>query len=252
MEIKSRKTILKGVQLVFLLSVLLGCRSENEKWVYGVSERAIKVDADTSDWDGVPAEVVNRKSHLWIGQGMTSQNWLGTQDLSFQWRAARNGNKLYFLYEVTDDRISPFDRENTWLNDCLELCIDPGHKGGLRKETVGGKVVLHGYETHFSPSQPPHAYLYDTSSVFFTASPQDSIFENEWNGEMAVKYMSGGYIMELSFSIPGLTLTKGTVIGFETGISDDDGNSRKNLMIWTGIQTDFWITMDKYGQLVIQ
>jgi hypothetical protein len=31
--------------------------------------------------------------------------------------------------------------------------------------------------------------------------------------------------MELSFSIPGLTLTKGTVIGFETGISDDDGNN---------------------------
>jgi len=231
-----------------LLAVIC-CRTRH---TYPVYENDIVVDAEISDWNGVRVETVDSKDNLWIGQGMIQDNWLGKHDLSFSWRAAWKGNKLYLLYEVTDDRISPFDRENTWLNDCVEICLDPLNKRGARKKNVNGKVVLRGYETHFLPSQPPHAFLHDHSSVFFTNSPQDDVFRDEWNGEMAVKYKPDGYVMELGFSIPEVKLKKGVVIGFETGICDDDGDGRKNLITWTGIQYDFWITMNKYGQLLVK
>jgi len=231
------------------LAVVISCQSEH---LYSVYEKDIIVDGEIFDWEGISAETVDNKDNLWFGQGMVPENWLGKHDLSFSWRAARKGNKLYLLYEVSDDHISPFDRDNTWLNDCVEICIDPLNKGGARKDSVNGKLVLRGYETHFLPSQPPHAFLYDHSSVFFTDSPQDDVFRDEWHGEMAVKYKPDGYVMELGFSIPEVTLKEGVVIGFETGISDDDGDGRKSLITWTGIQNDFWITMDNYGKLLIK
>ena len=55
--------------------------------------------------------------------------------------------------------------------------------------------------------------------------------------------------MEIGFSIPGVTLQSGTVLGLDTGVCDDDGDGRKSLQIGTGKQVDFWITMDHYGKL---
>jgi hypothetical protein len=55
--------------------------------------------------------------------------------------------------------------------------------------------------------------------------------------------------MEIGFSIPGVKLRPGTVLGLETDVCDDDGEGRESLQIWTGRQVDFWITMDHYGKL---
>ena len=216
---------------------------------YFAIEKNIIVDADTSDWNGISSEVVNGKSHLWIGQGMESKNWLGPNDLSFTWRSVWKGNKVYFLFVVTDDKISHFDRPNTWLNDCVEICIDPKLSRGTRKDTIAGKTILNGYEMHFLPMQPPRAFMLDDASTYFVANPQDFDFKTSWNGEIAVSYTTTGYILELAFSIPLVTLYKSAVIGLEIAVCDDDRASRKNLLTWSGIQNDYWINMDKYGIL---
>lgn len=249
------KTLIKiasALSVLILIYSGIGCNPEPKtatRPVFIAAERIISVDADTSDWTGIKPEVINQGSHLWIGQGMLREYWKGSDDHSFTWRAAWKGDRLYFLYIVTDDRISPFDHTETWLNDCVEICLDPELKRGFRKSTDDGKIKLAGYETHFIPMQPPHAFLHDENVIYNLTSPQDEDFKIDWNGEMAVAYTNTGYILELDFSIPGKSLKKGSLVGFETAVCDDDGNSRKSLLTWTGIQNDYWIKMDKYGEL---
>jgi hypothetical protein len=241
--------------LVLIIFAVFGCNpnpKSNEIHVLTAVEKKINVDADTSDWIGITPETVNQISHLWLGQGMYEEYWKGPYDHSFTWRAAWNGNKLYFLYVVTDDKISPFDHPETWLNDCIEICLDPELTHGVRKSNINGTTKLAGYETHFLPMQPPHAFLHDENLIYNIAKPQDDDFRTLWNGEMAVSYTKTGYIFELAFSIPGKSLQKNSIIGLETAVCDDDGNSRKSLLTWTGIQTDYWISMDNYGVLTLQ
>jgi len=245
--VKSKKIILLFIPL--FIGVSYGGIAQTISYL--VNNNTIIVDADTADWAGVPSYRVNNARHLWIGQGMCKEYWKGPDDLSFTWRASWHGNTLYFLYVVTDDVLSRFNQPNSWLNDCVEICIDPNYLRGIRKDTVNGKIGLHGYEMHFLPSRPPHAFLHDDKSLYFTENNQDSDFVNSWNGKIAVKYTNSGYIMELALSVPALKLAKGVKFGLETAVGDDDGNGRKSLLTWTGLQTDFWIFMDKYGVLTI-
>ena len=235
------------VIFVFITQVAI---SQNNR--YQVVNKAITVDADTTDWSGISANRVFEASHLWVGQGMEKENWKGPADLSFSWKAARQNNRLYFLFVVTDDVICKFNQPNTWLNDCVEICLDPRNSKGIRKETKAGKTILHGYEMHFLPSIPAHAFLLDDQSLYFTNKNQDQDFRNKWNGEIAVKYTSSGYIMELAFSVPDLKLTPDTKVGIEIAVCDDDGAGRKSLLTWTGKQCDYWISMDNYGELTFK
>ena len=251
MKTRAKSALYKSFLLVLLI-IGVSCSNNKETKnfpVFTAFEKNIVVNADTSDWSEISPETVNQKTHLWEGQGIYAGNWQGPLDFSYTWRAAWKENRIYFLFVVTDDKISPFDRPNTWLNDCVEICLDPRLTKGLRKETSNGATKLNGYETHFLPTQPPHSYLHDDTALYSVANPQDSLFKKLWNGDIAVFYTETGYIMELAFSIPGAELQKGTVIGLEIAVDDDDGNSRKSLLTWTGIQNDFWVKMDKYGEL---
>ncbi len=233
------------------MTMFLNCSSTKTKNQLCVLHRNIVIDGDTSDWKGIHEETVNTSDHLWIGQGMEKKNWNGMKDLSFRWRVAYHENNLFFLFIVLDDTLCPFNRDHTWLNDCVELCIDPLNKGKNRFDIVDGQKKLNGYEMHFLPSPTPHAFMHDDTSLYFTSIPQDNEFIKHWNGNMAVKHFNGQYVLEITFSIPGIILHKGTTIGFETAVCDDDGHSRKSLLTWTRIQTDYWVSMDQYGKLII-
>ncbi len=50
---------------------------------------------------------------------MTREKWRGNEDLSYRWRAAWSGDKLYFLFEVTDDRVIPAGQTSSYLCDCI-------------------------------------------------------------------------------------------------------------------------------------
>ena len=214
-----------------------------------ILRREILVDGDVSDWDGIVAHVVTGEKNLWIGQGMTRKKWQGDQDLSFRWRSAWNENRLYFLFEVTDDKhIDPPQQPNSFLNDCIEILLDHRNRDGLRVVEDNNIKTLRGYEMHFLPSSPPQVFLDDALSPMYPMDkPQNELFENSWQGEVSVRKISGGYIMEIGFSIPGINLERDLELGMDVAVCDDDGNGRKALQIWTGKQVDFWITMDYYG-----
>ena len=214
-----------------------------------ITKRAITVDADISDWQGVPAHRVEGAEHLWFGQGMTPEKWKGNADHSFQWRTAWYGNKLYFLFEVTDDIVvDPAQQPNSFLNECIEILLDPHNQGGpLWVENAAGEKTFNGYEMHFLPSEGQPVFIDD----YVMDKPQTERFNKTWDGETAARKTETGYIMEVAFTIPDVELKPGLVMGMEIGIGDDDGQRRKSLQTWTGKQVDFWLTMDHYNKVTL-
>ena len=221
---------------------------------YDIVKREIKIDGDLADWNGVEANAVGGRRHLWYGQDMTPAKWRGDKDHSYSWRATWNGNRLYFLFEITDDNvIVPPQQPNSFLNDCIEILLDPKNTGGNRADETDGKKTLNGYEMHFLPGEKQLVFVDDALSPLYPiASPQNELFKKQWNGETAFKKTPGGYVMEIAFSIPGVQLKPDMVMGMDTDTCDDDGASRKSLQIWTGKQVDFWITMDHYGKVTLK
>ena len=241
---------------------IIGCFKQqninNSKiFQYDILEKKIIVDGDASDWFGVNKIVVEGADHLWLGQDMILEKWHGNEDLSYSWRSTWFGNKLYFLFEIDDNNFQKPKQEYSWLNDCVEIQLDPRNLGGSRIEGVDKNTSLNdrfgkkqrGYELHFLPSFPPRVYLKDTVSIYYSNEPQNDMFTEKWSGEIKVRKTDFGYMMEFGFSVPDLKLKPGFIMGIETAVGDDDGDGRKSLMIWTGKQVDFWINMDNYGKV---
>jgi hypothetical protein len=184
---------------------------------------------------------------------MTPDKWHGNQDLSFRWRGAWDGDKLYFLVVVTDDHlIDPPQQPKTWLNDCIEIHLDPLHLGGPRKQRVDGKDRLRGYEMHFVPTAKPVIMLDDVLAPDYPMDkPQNDLFQKKWGGQMAVKKTPTDYIVEIAFSIPGVPLHAGRTMGLDVAVCDDDGQSRKALMLWSGNRGEFWLNMDDHPQVTL-
>ncbi len=247
---RSRRNLALALSATFLLA---GCAPPETSFnhpKYELVKRQITVDGDPSDWEGVEENVVAGKDHLWLGQGMTLEKWKGDEDHSFRWRAAWNDNKLYFLFEVTDDHhADPPMQENSWKNECIEILLDPKNQKGERKIEQDGKEVLRGYEIHFVPTSPVLVFLDDTLSPLYPMdNPQNELFEQQWSGEAKMQKTETGYVVEVGFSVPDLTLEPNIVLGLDTTVCDDDGQGRKSLQMWSGNQVEFWLTMDHYGE----
>ncbi len=255
------KNIKKLFVVFFIVLLINSCnmnRQNNE--AFNIVNQEITVDGNIEDWQSVQAFVIDSKEYLWIGEGLPEGQWEGKKDLSMSWKTAWHGQKLYFLFEVTDNKVSDFDQEFTWLNDCVEIHMDPENRGDNRIEGVDeadpveervGKTS-YGYEMHFLPSQPPKVYVDDTRGVFYTDSTQNAYFENSWDGEVVTRYTEGGYIMEIGFDLPGSELEENKVIGLDIGLCDDDGQGRDVLMVWSKFEGPFWITMDNFNKMRLQ
>ena len=225
-----------------------------------ITKGDIRVDGDTSDWQSVPATDVHTRDHLWLGQDLTEGAWDGPADLSYSWKAAWNNDKLYFLVEVTDDILSAFDQEYAWLNDCLEIYIDPVRSGGERIAGIGsastleerlGKV-MRGYEMQFLPSSPVRVFTDDSRGVYYTHAGQCKDFASRWQGEVVAVKTNRGYLLGIGLSIPGVTLQSGYQLGIDLAVCDDDGDGRKSLLISSGYKGEFWLTMDNFMQATLQ
>ena len=222
-------------------------------------QRLIKVDGDLSDWNGIKPNIVQGEQHLWFGQGMTRANWSGDDDLSYQWRGAWYGDHLYFAIEVTDDHVVEPSQLYSYLCDSVEIYIDYNNQAGQRVKVLDGREdwvarcdprELMGYEMHFLAIDPPCVYL-DHADKYAVSKPQTDRFKREWAGNAAFRKTAKGYLLEVGFRVPGVSLNAGKTVGLEIGVNDDDGKGRKSIMIWTGTKSDFWITMDHYGKATL-
>ena len=227
---------------------------------YEFVERAIRVDGDAADWSGVAANTISGKEHLWIGEGMTARSWSGARDLSYRWRGAWSGNRLYFLFEVTDDKVVEPNRSASYLCDGIELLLDPANRGGRRVVVQDGRTdpfakcdpkELMGHEIHVLPTAVPRVYL-DHADQYAFDKPQTDRFRRQWSGQAAARKTEHGYLIELGLGVPGAGLKPGSRLGVEIGVCDDDGNGRENIMMWTATQGEFWMNMDNYGEVTLR
>ena len=217
-----------------------------------IQKQDIIVDGHANDWENVSGIIVDRVDQLWVGQGMLAEYWNGPEDLSFHWKASRKENMIYFLFEVKDDTlVQPPGQPNSWLNDCIEIVIDPKNQGGPRFiEDEQGKELF-GYEMHFMPSSPNHVFVNDALAPLYPVEmAQDSLFRTEWKGQIATTKSQGSYITEIGFAVPGLVIEPGLEIGLDVVVCDDDGEGRKSLLIWSGAKNEYWLTMDDYPKIV--
>jgi len=242
---------------------MLGCTSQQpdtgDRPQYKAVKRKIEVNGDIRDWQDIDRNVVQGAEYLWIDEDLPLEKWGGNKDLSFAWRAAWYKNKFYFLIDVTDNKPQPCTREFSWINDCVEIQFDPRNLEGQRIDGVSVDTPIperigkknNGYEMHFLPCSPPRVYLDDTQAVYRLENAQTQMFFNQWDGEIETQRTDHGYLLEIGFTVPDLTLEPGMIVGLDVAVGDDDGHERKSLMTWTGKQVAFWITMDHYGKMTL-
>ncbi|MEN8250532.1 MAG: sugar-binding protein [Bacteroidota bacterium] len=247
---------MKGIKIIISVILALSisgcCRNENVSYI--IKQAAITVDGYGDDWKSIQGIEVADTSQLWIGQGMIVENWKGKEDLSFTWKAAYDWHKIYFLFDVNDNiLVDPAQQNLSFLNDVVEIMIDPENKKGERFTVSENKKRLNGYEMHFLPSTGNKVFIDDSIVPEYRMDlSQDELFVNNWKGEIASTKKEGGYILELGFEVPGMEINSGKRIGLDVDVCDDDGDGRKSLLIWSGENNEFWLTMDKYPQVVFE
>jgi hypothetical protein len=237
--------------LLIISGIISSCASRQDNR-YVIHQQAVIVDGIADEWENIQGNTVDKAEQLWIGQGMLAEYWKGKEDLSFHWKACREDNKIYFLFDVNDDvLVEPPGQPNSWLNDCVEIVLDPRNQRGPRFiEDEQGKELF-GYEMHFMPSSPNHVFVNDALSPLYPVEmAQDSLFKTRWDGEIATSKSQGSYIMEIGFEVPGLSIYPGLEIGIDVVVCDDDGEGRKSLLIWSGVKNEYWLTMDDYPRVI--
>ncbi|MBL4702147.1 MAG: hypothetical protein JKX85_12915, partial [Phycisphaeraceae bacterium] len=97
-----------------------------------LAPHAIKLDGESSDWQGITGETADVASHVVIGRppvGYYEPNaWQGPKDLSFTVKTAwRPNDGVYFFIDVTDDAIKTVPAgtvRRAFLQDALEFFFD--------------------------------------------------------------------------------------------------------------------------------
>lgn len=253
--------MVKIVSLITLSILLAACSQKSPAADdHEIVNSQITVDGEISDWESISPITVQGADHLWIGEGLPQGEWQGNKDLSFNWRAAHADGKLYFLFEVNDDKLSSFDQPYSWLNDCIEIYLDHQNIAGDRITEIGPENSLEdrigkrlrGHEMHFLPAETPKVFFNDTEGIYYTDSAQTIKFNNEWHGKVVSKKTDTGYLIETGFAIPNFYAQRGDKIGIDVAVCDDDGDGRKSLLLWSGYKGDFWLTMDDFKKAVLK
>lgn len=233
---------------------------DERKFDYTIKRHDIIVDGNIDDWKTIDSVEVKNKEKLWIGEGLSDKQWAGNDDLSFTWKACYFEGKLFFLIRVKDDTLSSFNQEYAWLNDCVEIHLDHQYLKGHRIIGIGPENSLedrlgkrlNGHEMQFLPCNPPKVFYDDSKKIYYTDSAQTNSFIKEWHGDIASLATKDGYLLEIGFAIPNFYIQPGQKIGLDIAVCDDDGIGRKSLMISSGFQGQFWLTMDEFLQVEIQ
>ena len=228
--------------------------SSIENVEYIIRQQEVIVDGEDGEWEHIKGNRVEKSEQLWIGQEMVVENWKGKNDLSFEWKASWYQNKMFFLFKVRDDTlIEPAAQPNSYLNDCIEILLDHKNQQGPRFTETEQGTALYGYEMHFLPAVPNHVFLNTALAPMYPLEmAQDSLFRTKWNGQIACSKNPDSYIVEIGFEVPNFIISPDLVVGLDVSVCDDDGQGRKSLLIWSGVNNDFWLTMDEYPKVIFK
>ena len=151
-------------------------------------------------------------------------------DCSADWKALWDSNNLYLLAEVTDDSLTT-DSSSAFKDDMVEVYIDGDNSGG---------------SSYDGTNDFQYGFRYDDASVYTGSnSVNDTTGVNH-----ASTSTSGGWRLEVEipWSTIGVSVSSGTVIGFDVHVvDDDDGGDRDGKLMWHDTDDDAYTNPSTFG-----
>lgn len=174
---------------------------------------AVTIDGQTGDWAGVKGITINNPD-----------SGVDPATIYAQWDA----NNLYFLVVATDAKqVNDYSGGGIWQGDSLQISLDTGHEknaGGYDGDDFEFGWAL----TSAGPDQTEwhtaDATTYDPSKIKYSiVRGKDAAGKDATIYEIALP----------ADQVKPMTLQKGTTVGFEWLLNDDDGSGRM-WTEWTG------------------
>lgn len=178
-----------------------------------------EIDGDVDDvWSGAPAQSFNQV--VW-----GSRSWLfPDDDLSGTWKALWDADRLYYLLDITDNRLRASGGPSWRDDDTAEVLIDADNSKGAGYDDENDFHYAFRWNdgtVHLGPESVP-----DASGVAF-----------------AMSNTHDGYRVEISipWSTLNVTPAEAHVLGAEMFLDDDDDHGdRDATMAWYGVSDAGW------------
>lgn len=200
--------------LFFAFSI--GCNSKDEKKVYYVSKtpQAPLIDGEIDNtWSSAKFEAINEIKY---GNEFISDSL----DLSAKFKILWDDSNLYFLYIITDDI-----KYDIQLLKYKEIDAPPSYEcdnvGLLFSTKNPDKKSFSIDEGDFN-----FGYTYSNATISSSNSTNDIKF--------FIKNTSSGYVLEAMIPFKTLLIQqpdKGTSLGFETVVNDNDNNAQAGIYL---------------------
>ncbi|WP_171074929.1 endo-1,4-beta-xylanase [Nonomuraea basaltis] len=156
--------------------------------------------------------------------------WIqGTSGATAKVRSLWSGSTLYVLAQVTDPVLSE-ESANPWEQDSVEIFVDPGNG-----KTKGYTDDDGQYRVSFSGRQT-------VGGTFDAAGVKDNL-------SAVAKVVPGGYVVEAAIRLPTVTLTEGTLLGFDVQVNDATGTARTGAVTWNDSTGRSYLDTSHWGVL---
>ncbi|MCS6823844.1 MAG: hypothetical protein NZ529_06070 [Cytophagaceae bacterium] len=166
----------------------------NYKAVIPLLKNKIMIDGNEDDWGNI-----SFNENFMLVEGKLNN----TADLHVKYKQCWDKDYLYFLVQVTDDKLMS-DSKHPWSDDGVEIFIDGDNNKSKSYDADDFQFI----------------FAYNKKEVTEPHSGKVT------NVSFAQKAISNGYIMEIKvpFNLIGANPEKGKEMGLEIMVNDDDGN----------------------------
>lgn len=189
------------------------------------ARRAIAVDGDLADWQGIP-DMTLAEENLSPDFSGGKLPHTGAQDLSAKVGLAWDEQNVYCAVQVADDVPAHGDGDETmfWKYDSVQLYFDMQNEAGKLYDTNDATYVI-----GLGKGGTPVAYLDKNPTGRYVGAANA---DRGIDGDVRVAYRKTGTggVYEIAFprvALPYLPLKDGTVFGFSVLVNDNDGAGRK-------------------------
>lgn len=176
-------------------------------------------------WSGAPAQSFNQV--VW-----GYRHWLYPDyDLSGTWKAMWDTSGIYYLVDITDDRLRASGGPNWREDDTVEVFIDADNS---KQPAYDGENDFH------------YAFRWNDSTVHVGPESVD----DDTGVRFATSATHDGYRVEIAvpFSTLGVEPAEAHVLGADMFLDDDDDNGgREATMAWYGGNDAYWQFPSQWG-----
>ncbi|MEV0614022.1 endo-1,4-beta-xylanase [Nonomuraea sp. NPDC050404] len=176
-----------------------------------------------------------------VPDGVVDRGWAGVPEISTgTWiqggsgatakvRSLWQGSTLYVLAQVADPSLSE-QSANPWEQDSVEIFVDPengktkgyGDEDGQYRVSFTGRVTVGG--------------------TFDAVGVKDNV-------RAAAKTVPGGYVVEAAIKLPTVTLSPGSLLGFDVQVNDATGAARTSAVTWNDASARGYLDTSHWGIL---